>query len=105
MEFPCSELVLLANTIVADVSKLRKAAQETDPALRTYGEQMASKVWTSSISRATLGFLYLAVFVTGHSFSSYAHTSDFMFLTWRLSSGSGSVRALRRTASEVGRYL
>lgn len=39
-----AELVVLANTLAADVSKLKKAAQETDPALRTYGEQMAAKV-------------------------------------------------------------
>eukprot|EP00291_Cryptomonas_curvata_P004188 CAMPEP_0172176294 /NCGR_PEP_ID=MMETSP1050-20130122/14718_1 /TAXON_ID=233186 /ORGANISM="Cryptomonas curvata, Strain CCAP979/52" /LENGTH=183 /DNA_ID=CAMNT_0012848521 /DNA_START=10 /DNA_END=558 /DNA_ORIENTATION=+ len=38
------ELLVLTNTLIADISKLRKAAQETDPALRTYGEQMASKV-------------------------------------------------------------
>ncbi len=43
-----AELLALTNTLIADVSKLRKAAQETDPALRTYGEQMAAKVFWST---------------------------------------------------------
>lgn len=34
----------LCTEIEPSVAKLRKAAQETDPTVRTYGEQMAQKV-------------------------------------------------------------
>ena len=40
----CTEVTELSTTAEPNVVKLRKAAQETDVAQRTYGEQMAQKV-------------------------------------------------------------
>jgi hypothetical protein len=39
-----AEVAEIATNADPNVVKLRKAAQETDPSLRTYGEQMAQKV-------------------------------------------------------------